>query len=371
MTVVAWALTASAAEPVVYVGSEGDAVARVAEATRLTVADLAPHPAASLRELPATVGAGGTLEPCTSQPITREQLLLAVESAEGALKFGEAAKAKSELARVADAHRCAPWNADLLTRWFVARALSDDDASWGFAGARAVTPGLVFAEDWPAERRAAFDAAAPQDPVQLTIAQPGYSLDGVPASGTVAVAPGWHRLTGPGFDGGLTLEVDGAFLVPAAVPETVFAGLESPEGRQLPTTLLAAKFGDGSRVFVANDKGVWAATAGRTDWLSLERQRTHPLVWGGLATTLLGVGVSGVSGVLVSQSLKTGADAADRVNVPKSPEDYHSALGEHEAAKAQFGLRAPILYAGIGVTAVGVALGGIGLGLGPQTVGGR
>jgi hypothetical protein len=139
---------------------------------------------------------------------------------------------------------------------------------------------LSFAEDWPPERRAAFDAAAPQDPVQLTIAQPGFSLDGVPATGTVAVAPGWHRLAGPGFDGALTLEVDGAFLVPAAVPESVFAGLESPESRQLPTTLLAAKFGDGSRVFVANDKGVWAATAGRTDWLSLERQRTHPLVWG-------------------------------------------------------------------------------------------
>jgi hypothetical protein len=357
-----WSLRAVAAEPVVYVGSEADAVERVAEATRLTAADLAPHPAASLRELPATVGAGGTLDPCTSQPITREQLLLAVESAEAALKFGEAQKAQGELARVADAHRCGPWNADLLTRWFVARALSDDDASWGFAGARAVTPGLSFAEDWPPERRAAFDAAAPQDPVQLTIAQPGFSLDGVPATGTVAVAPGWHRLAGPGFDGALTLEVDGAFLVPAAVPESVFAGLESPESRQLPTTLLAAKFGDGSRVFVANDKGVWAATAGRTDWLSLERQRTHPLVWGGLVTSAVGVVAGGVFGGLAAGAYARAEDASNAP--PTGNQQLVSAVGDYRVMKGG-------VFGGAGLAVVGLGVSGLGLVLGPQTVGGR
>lgn len=367
-----WALSlaAEAAEPLVYTGDEARAVTRAAAAARLPATDLAPTSVESLRGDPPTVGAGGTLTPCGGPTVTREQLLLAVQGAEGALNYGETDRARTELDRVADADRCAAWDADLLGRYFVLRGLLDPDPGPAFARARRLNPALAWNEEWPADRRPAFDAGAAGDAVVLTVPLAGAVLDGAAVTGKVQVVPGWHRVQAPGFDGALELEADGTFLVPAEVAPTAFEALDTEDGRFLPTTMLASRYGDGTRVFVATDRGVWAATAGRVDWLALERQRRHPLVGAGLVTAGVGaVGSALLAGLAASAYGAAGA-AADAVETTGFAQ-LGAAKDTYDAKAATYRTLRTAVVAPIGVTVAGLGLFGVGVALGPQTVGGQ
>jgi hypothetical protein len=366
---VGWVLAAHAGEPLVYTGDEAAARARVSAATRLAAPDFDAVAAAALRTGPASVGSGGSLTPCGGPAITREQLLLAVEGAEGALTYGEADRARTELSRVSDADRCATWDAQLLSRYFVLRGLVDEDGAASFARARRLQPELAWSEDWPAERRPAFDGAAPEPAVLLQIVPEGYALDGAQVTGKVQVIPGWHRLTGPGFDGALELEADGTFLVPAEVPVAAFDSLDTEDQRFMPSKLLASRFGDGARVFVANDRGVWAATAGRVDWLNLQQQRKHPLLWAGLATALTGVAATAGTSVWMAgahadaKPLVEQLEGADATTLSTQLPGARDAVARYNTARA-------VTFVSGGVGAVGLGLFGVGLALGPQTVSG-
>ncbi len=369
MTVVAWALAAQAAEPLVHTGDAEDAIARAAAATRLPAADFAPATVESLRSGAVTVGSGGTVTPCGGPAITREQLLLAVQGAEGAQNYGESERARAELARVADADRCAAWDAELLARYFALRAQVDEDPTVAFARARRLDPSLAWREEWDPSRRAAFDAAAPGAPVTLAVPLPQVQLDGAAVTGKVQVLPGWHRVVAPGFDGALELEADGTLLVPSQVPATAFDSLETEVDRAIPTTLLAATFGEGARVFVANDRGVWAATAGRVDWLALERQRKHPLVWAGLVTALTGAAATAGTSVW---TLSARADAAPLVSALEGADaaTLSRDLGAAQDAADRFRLARTVTVGAGALGGVGLGLLGVGFALGPQTVSG-
>lgn len=369
--ILATAHPARASDPLVYVGNEAASVQRVADAARLRPDDLAPTPAASLRDLPVTVGSGGSVAACGEAPVSREQLQLAVQDAETALALGDAPRAAAGLARLAGAEACAVWDRELLVRYFVVVALTAEDGAAGFARARTLDPSLAWSDAWPDDRRAAFQAGAPQPPIRLAIPHPGFRVDGAPAAGPVQIVPGWHRVEGAGFDGAIELEADGTLLVPSSTTDQTFQTLDAEDARVVPTALLASRFGEGARVYVANDRGVWAATAGRTDWLSLQRQRRHPLVWGGLAAAAVGGAVSAAGGALAGLAAADARAANQAIGDATGPASLQSAQGAYDDASAAYGWRAPVLYGGLGLTAAGGALLGVGFALGPQTVGGR
>lgn len=359
-----WWGSAWAADPIVFEGDEARALERVERATRIPAADLEPVPVQQLLDRPPSVGDGGTLAACSGAPVTADQLRLAAQSATSALTFDDRAKAASELQRVADADRCAAWDAEALRGYFVARALTDDDAAWGFAHARVLDPPLAWDEAWPADRRPAYDAAAPVGIVHLTVPQPGFRVDGRAADGVVEVPPGWHRLSGPGFDGAVELEADAVFVAPSAVPPAAFSDLATPEARAVPAAVLSAAFGDGHRVFVANRQGLWSAAAGRVDWLALGREQAHPLVGAGAATSVLGgvaLAATGVWTLIASDQARAAARAVDAGTVPGE-------LGDYPAKRTAFlAARAGAIGSGA-VGGVGLVLLGVGLQLPTRTV---
>ncbi len=362
---------ATAAEPVVHEGDAEAARATVSEAARLPPGALEPIAVAELRARPPAMVGSGRVWSCGSSPLTREQLLLALTGAEGALTYDDPARVRAELDRVSDVVTCPPpFDADLLARYWVDRALAGDEPERSFAFARALAPSLAASEAWPEAARATFEAAAPLPPVVVKVPHPGVDIDGEPVSGSVSLVPGWHPVSGAGFAGALEVDADATFVVPAATPADLLDDVSTEAGRALPTALLAEAFGEGNRVFVVTNEGVWAATAGRTDWLPLQRRKTHPLVPIGLGTTAAGALGTAITGALAAVAYGAVGAAGDDVARASTADTLLSAEAafEERADRYRAVRLLPLPFAAVGV--VGLGLTGAGLALGPVTVGG-
>lgn len=360
-----------AGEPVVHEGDEAAALARVAKVARLDPAELEGLAVEALRARPATMVGSGRVLACGASPVTREQLQLALDGAEAALTYDEKDRADKELSRVADLESCPPpFDAPLLTRYWIDRALAGADVGTAFARARALSPELAWSDDWPEDLRPAFDQAAPLDRVIVRVVHEGVTVDGAPVHGQVSLIPGWHPVQMGSFDGALLVDADAVFVVPSATPADLLGGVGDEAGRAAPTALMADAFGPGRRVFVASASGVWAASAGRTDWLPLETLRTHPLVPVGGVTTVVGLGATVGFGALALIARGNANDAIDTILESRDPDDYAGVQSSYESASGTYDLaRMALIPSGL-VLVGGAGMLGFGLAHGPVTVGG-
>lgn len=367
------AAVASASEPLVHDGDATVAVERVAAATERPASDFEPRAAADVPGLPPVLmPASGRIVPCDAAAVSRERLLLAIQGAEGALGYGEDDRAREELGRVAAAERCPPepFERELLVRWLVARARAGEADAWRYA--RALDPSLAFADEWLPELEPAFAAAAPVPAVVLRVPQVGITVDGVAAGTDTLVVPGWHVLGAPGLRGALVVDGPATLLVPSALGPDWLAPVDDPEARAIPTEALSAVYGEGTRVFVATADGAWAATAGRTDWLELDRYyRAHPLVPAGAVVTGAGVVAGAVTGLLAALAYGEVTDAARSVERAPSEKEWRGARRDYGRDVDDYvALRfLPAIGGGVAGLGVGLVLGGVALG--PVPAGGR
>ena len=124
----------------------------------------------------------------------------------------------------------------------------------------------------------------------------------------------------------------------ASTPADLLGGAGDEAGRAAATALMADAFGAGRRVFVATDSGVWAASAGRTDWLPLERVRTHPLVPVGAVTSVVGVGATVGFGALAVLSRGNAEAAVDAAFQSSGTAAFDAASADYEAASGAYRL---------------------------------
>lgn len=361
-------LGARAAEPLVYDGDVGRALQRTALATGRPLEDFAPRPASEIAATPAAlVGGAGLVTACPVAPLSAEQVLLGVQAAEGALAYGEAMRAREEVVRIEAVLACPPepFDPTVLARYFVVRARTGDADGWRLA--RAIDPFLAFDEDWGgAEERAAFDAAAPARST-LTVTQPGIRIDGRAVEERVDLAPGWHALASAKVRAGVVLDGPGGLVLPAELPP---AWLSDPKVRAPATAALAAAYGEGVRVFVATDDGVWAATTGRTDWLPIGRTRAHALVPSGLAVAGAGALGAAVTGAIAASRYAAARDAVTAVETASTVGAFEQAGRDHADADAAYRAVRWLPALGGGLAVVGLGLTGTGFAIGPVIAGG-
>lgn len=376
------AAVALAAEPVVHDGG-GDALARAAAASGRAADAFTAVPYASLRERAATLVGGGAIEVCPSAPqATNAQVQWAVQRADKAVAYGDYGGAATELAAASRLVNCLGEPAELahVTRLRmlvgVVRAAGGDRAGAvaAFRDARALGAEPAWDDAWPPDARAAFDDAAPGAPIPVRVHAPTATdvrIDGVAlASGAAAtVRPGTHlvlvRDPTP-FAAAVTVDGPADLVVPAAFGPELSVAAE-PASRPSLTALLAAAFGEGASVLVVTDAHVWAATAGRTDWIALEtravatpppttpvaepRGRSSPL-----PPALAGVGgAAALAGGALAWASFSAADAAsERMRAAGSEAAFVEAEADYERAAAR-------LRATRWIAAGGAVLGGAGL----------
>ncbi|MCB9673416.1 MAG: hypothetical protein H6734_28390 [Alphaproteobacteria bacterium] len=353
---------ALAGEPMVHEGDAGAAVDRVARAARLSPEEIDAVAVAALRARPATMVGSGEVLSCAAKPVTREQLQLALDGAEAALTYDETDRARKELDRVADVASCPPpFDRPLLVRYWVDRALAGVEPELSVSRARGLDPELAWSEEWPSDLRPAFDEAAPLPPVIVRVVHDGVTVDGQTVQGQVSLVPGWHPVQVGSFDGALLVDADAVFVVPSATPADLLGSAGDEAGRAAATALMADAFGAGRRVFVATDSGVWAASAGRTDWLPLERVRTHPLVPVGAVTTVVGVGATvgfGALAVLTHGNAEAAVDAAFQSSgtaaFDQARADYDAARGGYRLATMALIPSGLVLVGGAGMLGFGL-----------------
>ena len=359
-----WSDAAWSAEPLVFFGDEAEEVAWVAEVTGRTASEFEPVAAESLLRGPITlVRTPDAVQTCAADAVTSAQLELALSGAEGAFAYGEDARAVEEVERIRRIEACPPdpFDADAVARYWFARARLGRAEGWRYG--RSLAPREPFPANWPEALRDSFDGADPGDPVRLTVLQPDLRVDGRPVDGGVDLAPGWHALHGPRLSASFVVDQADTLVVPSEIGPIDPA---DPDQRPLATAVLAARFGEGTRVFVAEDAALWVATAGRADWTDLSRYAPRALVPVGFATAGLGALATVATTALSTSRYQAMKDARQALVDARSTGEW-TEVGFDPIRDRYAQVRWFPAVSG-GVTAVGLALGGVGLALGPVPV---
>ena len=319
-----------------------------------------------------TVG-GGSVVACDHPAATTAQLEWTIKRAEGALAYGENDKAATELAEAEKIAGCLVDPADpaLLARVSVLRGVErapSDEAAAKRAFANAVSTGVPVAWDdgWPAAARAIYDGVAAHPPamVDLVVYAPTAALylDGrAIASGQhLTVGIGQHRvLLGTAVPQALTVDVDEgpvSVVVPSAYPVDLIAMADGVDTRAPLSVLLAGAFGEGAAAIVASDGAIWAATAGRTDWIALSHLHASPAQVVG--RVLMGTGGAiavggGVGTGVMYQKVRT---ASRSMRDASSPDAFASAETQYSANRSTYALVRFAPMAGLAIAAAGYAL---------------
>jgi hypothetical protein len=152
-------------------------------------------------------------------------------------------------------------------------------------------------------------------------------------------------------------------LVPADGPD-----LDSENGRRVATDLFAARFGEGSRVYVASGSALWVATAGRVDWTDISEYRRHPLVVPGAIVGAVGLGEALVTGTLAASWYHRIGRDVRVARQTDSPTAFDDAQDDYRGLRPRYERVRWLPLAGVGLVVVGGTLSGIGLAAGPVRV---
>jgi hypothetical protein len=364
---------ALAADPVVHDGDPGVAVARAAAASGRPAEALTAMAWDTLRQGPPALVGGGMVSGCAAAPTaTNEQLQWLIQRADGAVAYGEADRAAPELVEARKTLGClaSPVDPDRLVRFWmltgvVAAAQGDEKAAVG-AFRAAIGSGKPGWDDaWPASARALFDRAAGEaaqaGKTKLTVVAPGATVhvDGKPVEGPLDVLPGSHVvLVGAATPVPLVIEVpEGAvqLVIPAAFPADL-ALADEASNRGPASALLAAALGEGSPAFVVTESKVWAASAGRTDWIALSSHEAPPAFRAGklLAGAGLVVAVGGGVPAILGYTRASGG-AAD-MEAAASEAEFLAARDDYEAGAAMLKPTRWVAAGGGALAVVGIGL---------------
>lgn len=353
---------ALAGEPVVTVGDADDAVARVAGATGRPADALTVVPLATLLGgAPAMVG-GGSATPCAGAPSTAEQLKWVLGRVEGALAYGEFDKAAAEQVEADRIAACVGGTVDaqLLARVAlvggVGAAETDPPrATAAFTQALALDPAAAWDEAWSPDAKALFVAAPRRtDTVNLRVVAPAARvvIDGVVGAAR-AVVPGRHLVQVDTLAIAVDVPEGGALLVvPSACPESIASDVD----RAPFAALLAAGLGEGTAGFVVDDRGVYAFTAGRPDFLTLQQRKTPVAQTVGRAVAATGLAVTVGGGAATLASYVRTDRAAKDVTAAESPQQYDERSLEYESVSGTYRKLRYVPIAGIAAIAVGLGI---------------
>jgi tetratricopeptide (TPR) repeat protein len=358
--------TAEAAEPVVFRGDAGEALARASRASGRPVGELVADP------LPVGEGiefAGvGAFAQCAGGPQQVEAVTYLLERAEAALTWDRREEAAEALTHARAALGCVPTAqlaAPVVTRFHLLTGVlaagegRRDEALDAFDRARELDPDPPWGDGWPYGRElldlprrrgsATVDLAAratllalPREPGQeLTVAAGPHPFAVGEATGILTLGPG------------RTLVLD---------PSLVDLG--DPAGRPVVERILVHRYGEGAPALVVSSGSVWAVSAGRGEWRELERLRFTPLVPGGAALTGLGaaVAVVGLGGIVASvgrmnDGIAANQSAEDEASWRAARDAYDRAREAHGQWVGVAALGGAGVALGLGVTSVGLAVG--------------
>ncbi len=319
--------------------------------------DLAPWE--SLRDGGDRLVGEGAWRPCAGPQATLPQWIVAVEAAESALGHGDPEQARQELAAADGVAACLGQDPDpaTLARWHRVRGALGDDTS--LALARSLDPQAAWSAAWPTERKAAYDAASPgaPTPVALVAWRRDIRVDG--SQPPAALLPGAHLVrSADGAARGLLgvgeepLQLVLASQVPADGP----GALGDARVREDASALLAAVYGPGTRIFVADATSAWAATVGRSDWIALRAVRRSALI--PVGTVIGGVGAAAgiAGGALALAAVGDAGSAADAMGAATTPGAFATAADDYDAAAGRVRAFRAI---GVGGAAIAVLGGGI------------
>jgi hypothetical protein len=249
-----------------------------------------------------------------------------------------------------------------LARWHRVRtALGDRDAA---PLAKALDPAAAWSAAWPTEYKAAYEAAPSAEPVEVVWFAWGAEVV-VDGAAPGKLLPGRHLVTAGSVRGVLVVREEPLELLMLPLyPRTGEEVFTDPRRRADAGALFAAQFGPGTRVFVADPRESWVATAGRADWTPLRKVERSPWIPVGVVTTVSGVGVLGAGAALATAYAATASSAAELMSAARTQAAYD--LAEADYDDAAMGYRAGLglgiaggvaAIAGLGFTALGVAQG--------------
>jgi hypothetical protein len=131
---------------------------------------------------------------------------------------------------------------------------------------------------------------------------------------------------------------------------------EDPDMRRAIGSLLAVRFGEGTPTLVATEDKVWAATAGRSDWIALWEARDPPARIVGHWGTRIGLGTAILGGIGAAIAYTGATQAAADIGAANSEASFSDADGRYRRFSSAFHASTRVGAVGLGIAGVGVVL---------------